>query len=136
MGMPPSSRPNYEDMMRMKKLIEAPDQVTIRHKDQEIDMVDSEDRVRALVTDDRKLEKPKKNSPRTEVKAHWSQNSLVSEEKGPDGTKIAKTYEISDDNKQMYEIVTIKDKRLDSPVTIRYRYDKMKAPMQEPTLQR
>lgn len=136
MGMPPLSRPNYEDMMRMRKLIEAPDQVTIKHKDQEIDMVDGEDRVRALVTEDRKLEKPKKNSPRTEVKAHWSQSSLVSEEKGPDGTKIAKTYEISDDKKQMYEKVTINGKRLDSPITIRYRYDKAKTSTQEPTLQR
>lgn len=124
MGIPPSRGPNYENLSRMRTLIEAPDQLTVKHQDQEIDMTDGEDRVRALVTADRKLEKPKKNSLRTEVRARWSQNSLVSEEKGPDGEKIAKTYEISDDKKQMLEIVTINNKRLISPMTIRYRYDK------------
>jgi len=114
-----------EQHARLYDVVRAPDQVTVAQKGPETDLTDDESRVRALFTDGRKLDKPKKDSPQTQVKAHWERQTLITEEKGPNGEKISHAYELSGDGKQqLSDTVTLESKRLNTPVIIRYVYDK------------
>lgn len=76
-----------EQHARLRDLIQAPDQLSIAQKGAEIDLTDNKNRVRSLFTDGRKLEKPKKDSSESQVKAHWDHETLVSDEKGPNGER-------------------------------------------------
>jgi hypothetical protein len=114
-----------EHNARLYDVVRAPDQVTVAQKGPETDLTDDESHVRALFTDGRKLEKPKKDSPQTQVKAHWERQTLITEEKGPNGEKISHAYELSGDGKQqLSDTVTLESKRMNTPVIIRYVYDK------------
>jgi hypothetical protein len=113
-----------EQHARLRHLIRAPEQVSIAQKGPEVDLTDSENHVRALFTDGRKLDKPKRDSPQVQVKAHWDHETLVSEEKGPDGEKISHTYEITNEGKQLADTLTLETKRLNTPIIIRSVYDK------------
>ncbi len=113
-----------EQHARLRDLIEAPDQLSIAQKGPEIDLTDSENRVRALFTDGRKLEKPKKDNSESQVKAHWNHETLVTEEKGPNGEKISHTYELTSEGKQLADTLTLESKKLNTPIIIRSVYDK------------
>jgi hypothetical protein len=109
---------------RLRDLVQQSDQLRIVQKGPEIDMTDSESRMRALFTDGRKLEKPKKDSAQAQVKAHWDHQTLVTEEKGPNGEKISHTYELTGDGKQFADTLTLASKRLNTPIIVRSIYDK------------
>lgn len=114
-----------EDHARLYDVIRGPDQITVTQKGAETDVADDESHVRALFTDGRKLEKPKKDSPQIQVKAHWEGRTLITEEKGPNGEKISHAYELSGDTKQqLTDTLTLESKRLNTPIIVRYVYDK------------
>jgi len=113
-----------EQHARLRDLIQAPDQVSVAQKGPEIDVTDTENHMRALFTDGRKLDKPKKDSAQTQVKARWDHGTLVTEEKGPSGEKVSHSYEITNQGKQLADTLTLESKRLNTPVIIRYVYDK------------
>ena len=72
------------------------------------------------LTDGRQLPKSS-NENHQEVAAHWEGGMLVSDEKGPLGGKMNRTFELSRDGRQLYETLHIDNGR--SPITIRYVYD-------------
>src|SRR5882762_9179926 len=109
-----------EQHARMRDLIQAPDQVSVAQKGPEIDVTDTENHMRALFTDGRKLEKPKKDGAQIQIKARWDQETLVTEEKGPQGEKISHRYEIANQGKQLTDTLTLESKRLNTPIIIRY----------------
>jgi hypothetical protein len=113
-----------EQHARLRDLIQAPDQVTVAQKGPEIDFTDAENHVRTLFTDGRKLEKPKKDSVQTQVKAHWEHGTLTTDEKGLHGEKISHSYEITNEGKQLADTLTLESKKLNTPVIIRSVYDK------------
>ena len=113
-----------EQHARLRDVVQAPDQVSIVQKGPEIDLTDTENHVRSLFTDGRKVEKPKKDSTETQVKAHWDHDSLVTEEKGPNGEKISHSYEITNEGKQLADTLTLESKKLNTPIIIRSVYDK------------
>jgi len=113
-----------EQHARLHDLVRAPDQVTVAQKGPEIDFTDTENHVRTLFTDSRKVEKPKKDSAQTQVKAHWEHETLVTEEKGPNGEKISHSYEVTNEGKQLADTLTLESKKLNTPVIIRSVYDK------------
>lgn len=113
-----------EQRGRLRDLVEAPDQVKIAQKGAETDMTDSEGHIRSLFTDGRKLEKPKKDSTQTQVKAHWDHATLITEEKGPNGEKISHSYEITGAGKQLADTLTLESKKLNTPIIVRSIYDK------------
>ena len=113
-----------EQHARLRDLIQAPDQLSIAQKGSEIDLTDSENRVRSLFTDGRKLEKPKKDSTECQVKARWDHETLASEEKGPNGEKISHSYELTNEGKQLADTLTLETKKLNTPIIIRSVYDK------------
>jgi hypothetical protein len=109
---------------RLRDLVEAPDQLRVEQKGPEIDMKDTQSHTRTLFTDGRKVEKPKKDSDHTQVKAHWEHGSLVTEEKGPNGEKVSHSYEITGEGKQLADTLTVESKKLNTPIIIRSVYDR------------
>ncbi len=109
---------------RLRNLVEAPDQLKVLQKGPEIDMTDTESHVRSLFTDGRKVEKPKKDSSQTQVKARWERETLITEEKGPNGEKISHSYEITGEGKQLADTLTLESKKLNTPIIVRSVYDR------------
>lgn len=110
---------------KLRDLVEAPDQLTVAQKGPEIDISDTESRVRSLFTDNRKLEKPRKDADKVQVKAHWERDTLITEEKGPNGEKLSHSYEITGEDKQLADTLTLESKKLNTPIIVRSVYDRV-----------
>jgi len=91
-------------------------------KNPEIDVTDDQSRKLILYTDGRQLPKSS-NDNHQEVAAHWDRSMLVSDEKSPLGGKMSRTFELSQDGRQLYETLHIDNGRSSTPITIRYVYD-------------
>ncbi len=123
-GMGGSGAGSEEQQAKLRDLAEAPDQLKVTQKGPEIDMADTQSHVRSLFTDGRKLEKAKKDSNQVQIKAHWERETLISEEKGPNGEKISHTYEITGGGKQLADTLTLESKKLNTPIIVRSVYDR------------
>ena len=106
----------------MQPLIHPSGLLTIELKNPEIDVTDDDLHKLSLYTDGRKLQKSKDNNDQ-EVAAHWDGSRLVSDEKSPLGGKMSRTFELSQDGRQLFETLHIANGRSDTPITIRYVYD-------------
>jgi hypothetical protein len=109
---------------RLRDLVQASDRLKIVQNGPEIDVTDADSRVRSLFTDGRKIEKSKKDSTQTQVKARWDHGTLITEEKGPDGEKISHAYELTGEGKQMADTLTVESKHVNTPIIVRSVYDK------------
>jgi hypothetical protein len=97
-------------------------------KDPEVDLTDDLNRKRALFTDGRKVQKPDpKDDSYEEIAAHWDGSRLVTDEKGPRGGKMSRTFELSYDGAQLYEMLRLTVGRSNTPVDIRYVYEPVPA---------
>jgi hypothetical protein len=123
-GQRGSGTGSEDQRSRLRSLVEPSDQIKIVQKGPEVDVTDSDSRVRVLFTDGRKIEKTKKDSIQTEGKARWDHRTLVTEEKGPDGEKISYSYEILAEGKQLADTLTLETKHLNTPIIVRSVYDK------------
>lgn len=130
MGGPPMGYPRQgqgsgsdDQKARLLQVVEPPGQISVAQKGPEVDMTDNESHTRALFTDGRKLDKAKRDAIQTQVKAHWQGQTLVTEEKGPNGEKISHTYELSSEGK-FIDTLTLESKKLNTPIIIRSVYDK------------
>ncbi len=119
----PSQEQTQNDNGRLAEMLQPSSAMMIVRKDPEIDVSDT-DSIRELFTDGRKVESPKENASKTQASAKWEQESLVTEEKGPDGEKIARRYAVSEDGSQLYETISVETKHSKDPVTLRYVYDR------------
>jgi hypothetical protein len=91
-------------------------------KNPEIDVTDDRFRKLLLYTDGRQLQKNTSEN-REEVAAHWNGTQLVSDEKSPLGGKMSRTFELSQDGRQLYETLRVDNGRSRTPLIIRYVYD-------------
>jgi hypothetical protein len=91
-------------------------------KDPEIDLADDRGHRQAFFTDGRKLQESKDSSYQ-QIAAHWDGNKLVTDEKGPHGGKVSRTYELSPDGRQLWETVQITPGKNKDTKTIRYVFD-------------
>jgi hypothetical protein len=114
-----------EDRGKMQGLLNPANSLTITQKDAQIDLTDDQSRQRVLYTDGRKLQKSKDDKYQ-EMAAHWEGSRLISEEKGPRGGKLIRSFELASDGKQLYETLHLESSRSGSTVVIRYVYDTTK----------
>ena len=125
-----------EDRQRTQFAIAPANSLTLKQKsakDPEIDLTDEQNRKRALFTDGRKLQKPdSKDDSYQETAAHWDGSRLVTDEKGPQGGKMSRTFELSYDGAQLYETIRLTMGRSNTPLGIRYVYDPVSAPAAQP----
>src|SRR5439155_15753311 len=91
-----------EERQKMQELLRPPAAMTLSITGAEVDLNDDHDRKRAFMTDGRKLQKSKDDSYQ-EIAAKFDGNRLVSDEKDPRGNKMSRTFELSEDGRQLYE---------------------------------
>jgi len=113
---------DIEDNPKMQPLIHPSALLSIELKNPEIDVTDYDLHKLSLYTDGRKLQKSKDNSDQ-EVAAHWAGSQLVTDEKSPLGGKMSRTFELSQDGRQLFETLHIDNGRSNTPLYIRYVYD-------------
>jgi hypothetical protein len=100
----------------------APASVTVDLNNPQVDVTDAQLHKLTLYTDGRQLQKSTDTS-HEEVAAHWEGSRLVSDEKSPLGGKMSRTFELSQDGRQLYETLRIDNGRSKTPIVIRYVYD-------------
>jgi hypothetical protein len=106
----------------MQSLIYAPTSVTVELKDPQVDVTDAQLHKLTLYTDGRQLQKST-DTTHEEVLGHWEGSRLLSDEKSPLGGKMSRTFELSQDGRQLYETLRIDNGRSKTPIVIRYVYD-------------
>jgi hypothetical protein len=115
-------RESDEDRERLQELLTPAKAVTLSMTGAEVDLVDDQNRKRAFMTDTRKLQKSK-DEQYQEIAAKWEGNRLVSEEKNPRGGKLSRTFELSEDGRQLYETIHMTFDPGNTALVIRYVYD-------------
>jgi hypothetical protein len=111
-----------EQRQKMHELFTPARSMTLSMTGAEVDLLDDRDRKRAFMTDGRKLQKSKDDSYQ-EVAAKFDGNRLVTDEKDPRGNKMSRTFELSNDGRELYETLHMTTGRSNSPLVIRYVYD-------------
>lgn len=123
------SNPQDDESGRLGNMINPAHELQlIRHNDNdpEVEMIDDHERRHIFYTDGRKIEKQKDPSLE-EISAHWEENKLVTDEKGPHSGKLSRTYELSSDGKQLLETIHVTDSKGNHPITVNYVYDAIQA---------
>jgi hypothetical protein len=125
-----------QERLRTQEVIAPANSLTLTQKDPtnpEVDLTDDQNRKRALFTDGRKLAKPdSKDDSYQETAARLDGSRLVTDEKGPRGGKLSRTFELSYDRAQLYETIRLTMGRSNTPLDIRYVYDPVSAPAAQP----
>jgi hypothetical protein len=111
-----------EERQKMHELLTPPKRITLSMTGAEVDLLDDQERKRALMTDGRKLQKSK-DANYQEIAAKWEGTHLVTDEKDPRGGKMSRTFELSEDGRQLYETLHLKMGRNNTETSIRYVYD-------------
>jgi hypothetical protein len=113
---------NDEQREQMRELTTPPRSMTISMTGAEVDLLDDHDRKLAFMTDGRKLQKSK-DAGYTEIAAKFEGTKLISDEKDPHGNKMSRTFELSEDGRQLIEMLHMTVGRKNTPRVIRYVYD-------------
>jgi hypothetical protein len=126
-------RDSAADRERTNDVVDPAERLTLARHDAEIDITDDTGLKRALFTDGRKLQKSKDVKYR-ELAAHWDGQRLVADEKGPNGLKVTRSYEISTNGQQLYETLAVDRGSFNGGfVMIRYVYDPPKEEAKDQT---
>jgi len=121
-----------QERQKMQELFTPANAITLSMMGAEVDVMDDQNRKRALMTDGRKLQKSK-DANYQEIAAKWEGNRLVTDEKDPRGNKMSRTFELSYDGMQLYETLHMTVGRNSTPLVIRYVYDQ--ASTSQPAIQ-
>jgi hypothetical protein len=113
---------NDEQREQMRELMTPPRSMTIAMTGAEVDLLDDHDRKIAFMTDGRKLQKSK-DAGYSEVAARFEGTKLISDEKDPHGNKMSRTFELSEDGRQLIEMLHITVGKNNTQRVIRYVYD-------------
>jgi hypothetical protein len=109
----------------MGDLVNPPHEMKFSQKfdnDPEVLLSDDRSHRTSFFTDGRKLEK-EKDADSKQVTARWDDKKLVTDEKGAHNGKVSRTYELSQDGKQLIETVHVADSKGNHPVNVQYVYD-------------
>jgi hypothetical protein len=104
--------------------------LTIDQNDKQISITDDADHTETLYADGKKHKGDDSSGDKTGIKTHWNGNRLVAESKLGHSGKLAETYELSADGKQLYVTSELDNSHLSSPLVIRRVYDSSAPPAQ------
>ena len=121
-GGPSRGGASGENAERIREFVHPDYSQTIVLTEAEVDSTNDQDDKQVFYPDGRKLQKSK-DSAVQQVSAHWDGPKLVTDEKGPQGKKASRTFELSPDGKQLFETWHIETGRSNSSIEIRYVYD-------------
>lgn len=91
-----------DDHSDLKKMMEAPMELTISDKDPEFRIIDNSGVDCTYYTDGRKTETEMEKGRKVASTARRGEGSVVVETQGPKGSKITRTYELSQDGQQLF----------------------------------
>jgi hypothetical protein len=111
-----------ETTEEMRQLIRPDLSQTLELKDAEVDVTNDQSNKLECFTDGRKIPKSKDDSLK-QVLAHWDGAQLITDEKGPKGRKMSRTFELSSDGRQIFETWHIENGRSGSTIVVRYVFD-------------
>lgn len=111
-----------EERAKMHEVLSPSTNITFSMTGAEVDLKDDRDRKRAFMTDGRKMQKSKDDNYQ-EIAAKWDGNRLVTDEKNPRGGKMSRTFELSQDGRQLYETLSLKMGRNNTETSFRFVYD-------------
>jgi hypothetical protein len=109
----------------MGDLVNPPHEMKFSQKfdnDPEVNLSDDREHRTSFFTDGRKLEK-EKDPDYKQVAARWDDKKLVTDEKGTHNGKVSRTFELSQDGKQLIETVHVTDSKGNHPINVQYVYD-------------
>ena len=106
----------------MRELMSPPAKMTFSMSGAEVDLLDDRDRKQAFMTDGRKLQKSKDDNYQ-EIAAKWDGTRLVTEERDPRGNKMNRTFELSEDGRQLFETLHLRMGRSNTDTSFRFVYD-------------
>jgi hypothetical protein len=106
----------------LQEFIRPANAISIALKAAEVDVTDEHFNKLVFYTDGRSMQKST-NPNYQEIAAHWNGNQLVSDEKGPQGGKMSRTFELSKDGRQVYETIKIEKPKSKGALNVRYVYD-------------
>ncbi len=113
---------NAENDERIQELIRPASSLSFALKNAEVDVTDDQYHRLIFYTDGRQLQKSTSDNYR-ELAAHWNGSQLVSEEKSPQGGKMSRTFELSQDGRQVYETFSVDRSKSRGPLAVRYVFD-------------
>jgi hypothetical protein len=113
---------NDVNLQRMQEFIYPAKSITLSMKEPAIILTDDRSRRLVFYTDGRKLAKSNSDDNR-EIAAHWEGRRLVSQERSPDGGGLRRSFDLSQDGRQLYQTVDLDQTRSRAEVVIRYVYD-------------
>jgi hypothetical protein len=111
-----------EQREKMQTMLRPARTMTLSMTGGEVDLVDEAEHKLEFMTDGRKIQKSKDSSTE-EIAAKFDGNRLVTDEKDPRGNKMSRTYELSEDGRQLYETIHLMNNKGNTTRTIRYAYD-------------
>ena len=111
-----------ETTEEMRQLIRPDLSQTLELRDAEVDVTNDQSNKLVCYTDGRKIQKSKDDSLKP-VSARWDGSLLITDEKGPKGRKMSRTFELSADGRQIFETWHIENGRSGSTIVIRYVFD-------------
>jgi hypothetical protein len=103
-------------------LIRPASSLSFAFKTAEVDVTDEQYHRVIIYTDGRQLQKSTSDNYR-EIAAHWNGSQLVSDEKSPQGGKMSRTFELSQDGRQLYETFSVDRSKSRGPLVVRYVFD-------------
>jgi hypothetical protein len=107
---------------KIQELIRPASSLSFTLKNAEVDVTDDQYRTLVFYTDGRQVQKST-NENHQEIAAHWNASQLVSEEKGPQGGKLSRTFELSRDGRQVYETFSVDRGKSRGALVVRYVFD-------------
>jgi hypothetical protein len=113
--------PSHQDLER---LAATPKTLRIEQDEKKITITDEAGQIRNLYPDKKKHKETDSSGQETAIKTHWDNGRLIAESKLGHSGKLAETYELSQDGKQLYVISQLDNSRLSSPLVIRRVYDR------------
>jgi hypothetical protein len=87
-----------------------------------VELRDDREHRRMFYTDGRKLQKTK-GPDYEEIAAKWDGDRLITDEKGAHNGKISRSFEVSNDGRQLVETVRVSDSKGNHAVNVQYVYD-------------
>lgn len=113
--------PSNQDL---EQLTPNPKTLWVEQDAKQITITNDAGQIRNLYPDKKKHKETDANGEPTTIKTHWDGGRLIAESKLGHSGKLAETYELSQDGKQLYVITQLDNSRLSTPLVIRRVYDR------------
>jgi hypothetical protein len=105
------------------RLAETPKFLRVAQRSDQVVVTDDSDRAQTFYPDGKKHDDKDVNGKKVTTKTEWQGDMLVAETKLSHGSKLAQSFRVSEDGKQLYVTSRLENSSLQAPVSVRRVYD-------------